>query len=976
MKKRLVDIIFLLFLTLSSLAQAQGPRRVAGELIVQLEAQLPASKLDGYSLRSQNGLYSLDYSRCLSRTMHIYLFRFDPALIGNATIRQIAQIPGVNWVQYNHYLDSRAENTTTPNDSQFGTQWNLNNTGQNGGIPDADVDAVEAWDLTTGGLSSNGDSLVIAIVDDGFDLGHSDLKFWKNRQEIPNNGLDDDNNGYIDDYDGWNGVSSSGSIPSSQHGTHVAGIAAARGDNGFGVSGVNWGLQIMPVIATPGTEADAVEAYSYILDMRRLYDQSNGAKGAYVVATNSSFGINNADPANFPLWCAMYDSLGHAGILSSVSTANSGVNVDVAGDIPSTCGSEYMIAVTASNSNDQRSGGAAYGPVSIDLAAPGVDILSTVPSSSFGSQTGTSMAAPHVGGAVALLMSYASSDFLQLYQYDPAATALLLRDLIFAGVDTLSDLQGEIATGGRLNLFKSLQLLDSVNASLSMGCLPPTLLGNRATIDTSATLFWQPITASSPYQVRYRALGSSSWLTLVANDTFLNISTLQACTDYEFQVAPACAPAGNYVFRHQFRTEGCCEAPQGLAIAAATDSSLAIRWDGVFGADEYRLQYRVLSSMNWVQTLVNDTSFTLTGLNACTAYEVRVGSICDTIENAFSASIQSSTGNCGCTGDAYCTIGFGSAGGEWIDSVQIGDFAYQSGSNNGYGYFPNLCFSLSPDSTYAVRLEPGYASFNFREAWRIWLDLNQDGDFNDANELIFDPNVGSDTVINGSITIPLETREGPTRMRIGMQFAGFSGINTPESCDSPDFGEFEDYCVTILPANQTCSAPCQLQLSQADTTTSLKATWLGDPTDTYRLRYRVLDQNDWQYLTITDTTQVLSGLQTCTVYAVGIQTLCGADSSLFGPTDTLSTLGCTTPIEPEEVLSINIYPNPFSDQLVVETEQMIQAVEVYDLQSKMLRRRVVSSRTVALALGDLADGLYVLRVVSLRGTMHFRVIKQ
>ncbi|MEL6591902.1 MAG: S8 family serine peptidase, partial [Bacteroidota bacterium] len=467
MKHYIRSLIFLLFLSTFSALQAQGPRIVEGEIILQLRPGKVAAKLDGYFLRSPQGLYTLDYQRCLSASMQIYLFRFDHALSGNAILRQIQQIPGVNWAQFNHYLDSRSVSATTPDDSQFPLQWNLHNIGQDGGTVDADVDAVEAWDLNTGGVDANGDSLVIAIVDDGFDLGHADLHFWKNRLEIPNNGIDDDNNGYVDDVDGWNGVASNGNITTASHGTHVAGIAAARGNNMLGVSGVNWGLQIMPVIATPGTEADAVEAYAYILDMRRLYDQSNGSEGAYVVATNSSFGINNADPTDFPLWCAMYDSLGQAGILNAVSTMNSGVNVDQVGDVPSTCDSEYMLAVTASDRNDLRSGGAAYGPISIDLAAPGVNILSTIPGSAFGTQTGTSMAAPHVAGAAALLLSHANTDFLTLYRTDPAATVLLLRDMILDGADQLPSLQGDIASEGRHNLFRSLQLLDSISQGLA-----------------------------------------------------------------------------------------------------------------------------------------------------------------------------------------------------------------------------------------------------------------------------------------------------------------------------------------------------------------------------------------------------------------------------------------------------------------------------------------------------------------------------
>lgn len=188
MKHYIRSLIFLLFLSTFSASQAQGPRVVEGEIILQLAPGQVAAKLDGYFLRSPKGLSTLDYQRCLSASMQIYLFRFDPALSGKAVLRQIQQIPGVSWAQFNHHLDSRSVSATTPDDSQFSLQWNLHNTGQDGGLIDADVDAVEAWDLSTGGIDANGDSLVIAIVDDGFDLGHTDLHFWKNRLEIPNNG--------------------------------------------------------------------------------------------------------------------------------------------------------------------------------------------------------------------------------------------------------------------------------------------------------------------------------------------------------------------------------------------------------------------------------------------------------------------------------------------------------------------------------------------------------------------------------------------------------------------------------------------------------------------------------------------------------------------------------------------------------------------------------------------------------------------
>ncbi|MEM6344893.1 MAG: fibronectin type III domain-containing protein, partial [Bacteroidota bacterium] len=484
------------------------------------------------------------------------------------------------------------------------------------------------------------------------------------------------------------------------------------------------------------------------------------------------------------------------------------------------------------------------------------------------------------------------------------------------------------------------------------------------------------ITASSPYQVRYRALGSSNWVSLVANDTFLVVNALQACTDYEFQVAPACAPADNFVFTQQFSTDGCCEAPSGLSLLANTDSSLSLSWDGVFGADDYRFEYRALGESDRTLLIASDTTFTLTGLSECTAYEIRVGSTCGGIQNAFSAPIQANTGNCACTGDAYCRINFGSANGEWIDSVQIGDFAYKSGQNNGYGYFPNLCFSLDRDSTYAVRLEPGYASFNFREAWRIWIDLNQDGDFEDADELVFDPNVASDTVLDGSLTVPSTAFAGPTRMRIAMQFAGFSGINNPESCESPDFGEFEDYCVTIVVPNQSCAAPCLLNLSPGDTSTTLLATWEGNPTDSYRLRYRELGTSEWFYFDVSDTSLIIENLNKCTSYGVGVQTICGSDSSLFGPTDTLTTTGCTTPIDEVLDLPIKVYPNPFGERLVIESEVWIEEVMLYNLQGQLLKKERVAGLEQSLDMSELPSGLYVLSVSTLRGTQRLRIVKQ
>src|SRR5690606_9496705 len=144
----------------------------------------------------------------------------------------------------------------------------------------------------------------------------------KNTDETPNNGIDDDNNGYVDDYDGWNAYNSTGNIPSANHGTHVAGIAGAIGNNEIGISGVNWNVKTMPIAGSSGNEATVVEAYAYALEMRARYNETDGDEGAFIVVTNTSFGVDMGDPTNFPIWCSMYDELGEVGILSCAATAN------------------------------------------------------------------------------------------------------------------------------------------------------------------------------------------------------------------------------------------------------------------------------------------------------------------------------------------------------------------------------------------------------------------------------------------------------------------------------------------------------------------------------------------------------------------------------------------------------------------------------------------------------------------------------
>jgi len=470
-------VLSFFFLVAVFAAQSQKPY-AEGELMIQLNHKQYSMQDAVTALEEDYQHVALQQQKKLSRLMKIHLFSFDKDWDEHQLLEEIKKHPAVAEAQFNHRVKLRAAaEDTIPNDPYFEDLWGLHNTGQTGGMEDADIDAPEAWMHNQGGVTALGDTVVVAIVDGGVATQHEDLidNIWVNEGEIPDNGIDDDENGYIDDIYGWNAYSSSGSIPGNSHGTHVAGTVSARGGNETGVTGVNWYAKIMAVAASSGFESTVVEGYSYVLDMRTLYNETDGEEGAFVVSTNASFGVDQGDPDDYPLWGAIYDSLGQQGVLSAAATANASWNIDEVGDVPTAFESPYLLSVTNTNDQDQKAF-AGYGLNTIDLGAPGSSIYSTTPNDNYGYKTGTSMATPHVTGALAFLFSAADSAMMEAYKTAPDSIALMIKDYMMFNVDPLPALEGITVSGGRLNIN---------NAVMAMDTLPfgPQLMVNQDSIE-------------------------------------------------------------------------------------------------------------------------------------------------------------------------------------------------------------------------------------------------------------------------------------------------------------------------------------------------------------------------------------------------------------------------------------------------------------------------------------------------------------
>lgn len=407
-------------------------------LIIQL-----TDKVTVDDVRKQ--LPSLSFQKTLIPSLNIHLFS-----VHEKTASTLSDIKKHTLIQDAIWNGSVKSRNTYPNDPKYAEQWALER-----------IALPKVWDITTGGKSYNNDEIVVAIIDQDFSTTHEDLKnsFWTNPNEIPNNGIDDDNNGYIDDLYGWNFDNASSSFRAGNHGTAISGVIGGQSDNNKGISGINWTSYMLYLQYGDRASTQIAEifaSYDYLTNLRKTYNESKGANGAFIVAVNASWGLPQTEICTASnLWNQAHDMMGEVGILTAIAAKNTAINSDVEGDIPSACPSDFIISVASTIEADNIWSRSAYGKNTIDIAAPGTNIAVPSGNDRYTTLTGNSLAAPHIAGAIALLYSLPCKKLADAALEMPAQTALLIKDALLKGVDKLQVLEDLLVTGGRLNVLNA-----------------------------------------------------------------------------------------------------------------------------------------------------------------------------------------------------------------------------------------------------------------------------------------------------------------------------------------------------------------------------------------------------------------------------------------------------------------------------------------------------------------------------------------
>lgn len=506
-----------------------GPAYMPGEVLLQFKPSVTDAQLENAFRQGELGLIKHVRTPAMQDHGLIGLIHAATARPVLEVIRALNEQPGVAFAEPNWVYAHQAES----NDPYYldGSLWGMYSddaiglAGPVGTTNPYGSQAEQAWAL---GIVGSQD-VFVGIVDEGIQHDHPDLaaNLWTNPGEIPDNAIDDDGNGYIDDVHGWNAIDDNGAIydPAyDDHGTHVAGTLGAVGGNGLGVAGVNWKVTLISgkFLSGSGTALDAVQAIDYMTSLKTR-------KGLNIVALNNSWGGGAFSQAllDAVTRAAQAEILFAAAAMNWTSDNDSSPVYPASFDTTGTAaGYDAVIAVAAIDSTGALASFSDYGFTSVDLGAPGVGIYSTLPGGTYGAWKGTSMATPHVTGAIAL---YASTH--------PAATALEIRNALLTvgvGVRTVPALVGKTVTGGALDVGHLVAGQAPLEAPL-----PPGNAGAGLDSQGRVTLSWTDQSDNELGFAIERANGSGSYLladTVGANMMSYLDGTAQPGVTYSYRI--------------------------------------------------------------------------------------------------------------------------------------------------------------------------------------------------------------------------------------------------------------------------------------------------------------------------------------------------------------------------------------------------------------------------------------------------------
>ncbi|MBZ5623759.1 MAG: S8 family serine peptidase, partial [Acidobacteriia bacterium] len=500
-------------------AARSGPKYAPGRVILRFRAGVPVaaqaathSRVGATVLRRFHvvpGLQIIQLPAGWSVEEALYRYRNDPNIV-------YAEPDTVL-----HVLE------TVPNDPSFSSLWAMKNTGQSGGKIDVDIDATDAWTLSTG---SN--SVYVGVIDTGMDYNHPDLSnnIYSSASDCNLNGVDDDGDGYVDDCHGIDTVNhDSDPMDDHDHGSHVSGIIGATGNNAVGVVGVNWRVTIIPCKSLDWSGSGLTSAAIECLDwFATLKDH-----GLNIIATNNSWGGGGSSQAV----ADAIEATMQRGILFIVAAGNGGSdsvgdNNDIVPTFPANYSLPNVIAVAATDRNDLFGSFSNFGRHTVHVGAPGVSILSTVRNNSYAAFSGTSMAAPHVAGAAALLKAQ-----------NPSLDWRAIKNLLLSSAEPVVALSGKTITGGRLNVYSA---MSCSNESLFSPLFP---YGN-ATVVTGSTITFAALNIDCAQPAGNVTVGIDSGAeTVILRDDGASGDTVTGDGIYTAQWSPA--TAGNHTYTFQ-----------------------------------------------------------------------------------------------------------------------------------------------------------------------------------------------------------------------------------------------------------------------------------------------------------------------------------------------------------------------------------------------------------------------------------------